>query len=185
MVRSFSAGILALAVVWSPPVVGPVVERFDPPAKPWAPGNRGIDFAVAPGSPVRAVAAGTVTFAGSVAGSPVVTVSHPGGLRSSYSFLSRLSVATGDRVAAGRVLGHSGGAGPGHGPGVVHLSARRGAGYVDPLPQLEMVAAVHLVPVGGPARPSCPTLAPNPAPAGNLHARTPSVAPPGRRAGGS
>jgi murein DD-endopeptidase MepM/ murein hydrolase activator NlpD len=185
MLRSFSARILALAVVWSPPVAGPVVERFDPPAKAWSSGHRGIDFAVATGSPVRAVAAGTVTYAGVVAGSQVVTISHPGGLRSSYSFLSRLSVKTGDRVTDGLVLGLSGGTGPGHGPGVVHLSARRGPRYLDPLPWLDKVAAVHLVPVGGPAPPPCPTLAPNPAPAGNLHARTPSVAPPGRPAGGS
>jgi murein DD-endopeptidase MepM/ murein hydrolase activator NlpD len=147
---------------WSAPVEGPVTRRFDPPARPWAAGHRGVDFAVPAGTPVRAVAPGVVTFAGRVAETMAVTVSHSEGLRSGYSFLATVAVAAGDEVEAGRVLGLSGGRGPGHGSGVLHLSARRGADYVDPQPFLRASGAVHLVPVrGSPAR-ECPTLAPNP-----------------------
>ncbi|HEY7043125.1 MAG TPA: M23 family metallopeptidase, partial [Nocardioidaceae bacterium] len=53
-----------------------VVRGFEPPADPWGPGHRGVDIAGAPGQPVLAVAAGTVTFAGQVAGTGVVVVNH-------------------------------------------------------------------------------------------------------------
>jgi murein DD-endopeptidase MepM/ murein hydrolase activator NlpD len=164
---------------WSAPVDGPVVRRFDPPAKPWAPGHRGVDFAVAPGTPVVAVAPGVVVFAGSVAGALSVSVSHPGGLRSGYSFLARVAVAPGDRVASGRVLGFSGGRGPGHGPEVLHLSGRRGSDYVDPQSLLRPGDAVHLVPVRGSPGPECPRLAPNPVPTGKFARPHPPVVPPG------
>src|SRR5690349_13785767 len=40
--------------VYHPPVEAPIIDRFRPPACSWCPGNRGIDYAVAPGTPVRA-----------------------------------------------------------------------------------------------------------------------------------
>src|SRR5688500_11978557 len=61
-----------------------VVRRFDPPPRPWLPGHRGTDLAAAPGSVVRAAGAGTIVFAGQVAGRGVVSVAHSGGLRTTY-----------------------------------------------------------------------------------------------------
>lgn len=140
---------------WLPPVDGPVVRRFLPPAHPGAAGHRGVDFAAPPGTPVRAAAGGSVTFAGMVAGGRHVVVGHAGGVRTSYSFLASAAVRTGDRVAAGAVLGHSGRTGPGHRPGVVHFGVRKGGVYVDPggflgLPPL---LRIRLAPVGGPPAP--------------------------------
>src|SRR5215211_3542416 len=40
--------------VWLPPVDGPVGRAFQAPAFAYGPGHRGIDFAVPPGTPVRA-----------------------------------------------------------------------------------------------------------------------------------
>jgi len=57
---------------------------------------------------VVAVAAGIVTFAGSVAGRLSVTVHHGGGVRTSYSYLSAASVTLGEVVTAGTVLGSPG-----------------------------------------------------------------------------
>ena len=164
---------------WSAPVAGPVVRRFEPPSKPWGPGHRGIDFAVDAGTPVRAAAPGVVAFAGPVAAARSVTISHSGDLRSAYSFLATVAVAVGERVERGRVLGLSGGRGPGHGPGVVHFSLRQGDDYVDPQPVLGGNGAVHLVPVGSPLRPPCPRLATNPAPAGKFARPHPPVVPQG------
>src|SRR5881296_292194 len=73
---------------WTWPVVGPVIRAFDPPDSPYGAGHRGIDIAAPVGTPVRAAAAGTVTFAGSVGGSLFVTVDHGAGLLSSYGWLS-------------------------------------------------------------------------------------------------
>lgn len=61
-----------------------VVTPFDPPAQRWLPGHRGIDLGGEPRSPVLAPADGTVLFAGSVAGRPVLSIDHGDGLRTTY-----------------------------------------------------------------------------------------------------
>ncbi len=80
-----------------------VVQGFSPPPHPYAPGHRGVDLAGHAGQQVRAALAGTVGFAGSIAGKPVVTVLH-GGRRTTYEPVVA-SVTRGDEVAAGDVLG--------------------------------------------------------------------------------
>src|ERR687884_2023890 len=72
-------------VVYRPPVDGPVIDPFRPPATPYGPGNRGIDYRTVPGELVRAAADGDVVFAGQVGGSLPVVVLHPDGIRTSYS----------------------------------------------------------------------------------------------------
>ena len=80
------------------------VRRFDPPPRPWLPGHRGVDLAAAPGATVRAAGAGTVLFAGLVAGRPVVTVGHADGLRTTHEPVSP-AVRPGETLAAGAPLG--------------------------------------------------------------------------------
>lgn len=91
------------SVVW--PVGGAVVAEFAPPATRYEAGHRGVDLAAETGQWVRAVLAGTVAFAGPVAGQGWVTIDHGGGLRTTYGVLDTLAVAAGQRVAAGDVLG--------------------------------------------------------------------------------
>ena len=86
------------------PVPGAVVRAVDIPDRPWEQGHRGVDLAAAPGDPVRASAAGTVVFAGSVAGTPVVSVDHGGGLRTTYEPVVA-DVRRGDVVTRGAVIG--------------------------------------------------------------------------------
>ncbi len=132
-----------------PPVDAPVVDPFRPPAGPFGPGNRGLEYGTEAGTEVRAAADGTVTFAGSVAGTRHVTVLHGDGLRTSYSFLDRVDVVVGQRVRQGQVVGTT--------VGHLHLGARRGDGYLDPAslfgtgpPQVELVPFDDL-PGGGEA----------------------------------
>lgn len=112
------------AVDYAPPVDAPVVDPFRPPPRPWLPGNRGIEYSTEPGTVVRAAGRGTVAFAGRVAGSLHVTVSHPDGVRTSYSHLATVHVLAGQAVSGGDALGATGRR--------LHVGARRGATYIDP-----------------------------------------------------
>lgn len=114
-----------------------VVRAFDAPAVKWQTGHRGVDLAAAPGQPVYAAEAGTVVFAGELAGRPLVSVAHPGGLRTSYEPVAP-SVRAGQRIAAGAVLGEVVAGHPGCGAAAcLHWGAMWGpasrADYVDPL----------------------------------------------------
>lgn len=80
-----------------------VVRGFEPPPHPYAAGHRGVDLAGAPGQAVLSSLAGTVAFAGSIGGKPVVTVRH-GNRRTTYEPVAA-SVARGDVLEAGDVLG--------------------------------------------------------------------------------
>lgn len=146
---------------WIPPVPGSVVVPFHEPVSRYGAGHRGVDFAAASGSAVRASNAGTVVFAGSVAGAQHVVVLHAGGIRTSYSFLQRIDISTGQRVQRGQVVGASGGTGDGHGPGVLHFGVRIGDRYVDPMllfrPR-DLTEMVRLVPA--PEREAAATLSP-------------------------
>lgn len=126
--------------VHRPPVDATVVDGFRPPPEPWQAGNRGIDYATAPGAAVAASAAGVVTFAGPVGGSLYVTVAHADGLRTTYAYLATITVSAGDEIAAGGVVGTS--------AGRFHFGVRDAAGsYLDPN-QLFAVGVARLVPGG-------------------------------------
>ena len=127
-------------VEYRPPVDAPLADVFRPPADRFGRGNRGIDYATGPGTPVGAAAPGEVTFAGPVGPTRHVVVLHADGLRTSYSFLAAVTVARGDRVEAGQVVGVTG--------GPLHFGVRAGDVYLDPLTVLgqHLRGRVHLVP---------------------------------------
>lgn len=159
--RPAGAQAASSEVDYAPPVDAPVVDPFRPPPKPWLPGNRGIEYATAPGTPVRAAGRGRVTFAGAVAGSLHVTVQHPDGIRTSYSFLASIVVLAGADVARGQVVGTSGAR--------LHVGARRGDTYIDPasLWGLPGPPWVRLVPLGGSDRRQRGVAAARPGPTGS------------------
>lgn len=129
-------------IVYQPPLEAPVADPFRAPPNPYAAGNRGIEYATPPGTPVGAVADGTVVFAGPVAGSRHVTVLHADGIRTSYSFLAEILVTQGQVVARGQPVGLSGSR--------LHLGARTGPRrYIDPATLWSGPAHVYLVPIGG------------------------------------
>jgi hypothetical protein len=113
-----------LPVTYIPPVDAPIADPFRPPAGPYGPGNRGLEYTTTPGTPVAASADGTVTFAGVVAGALHVTVLHADGVRTSYSFLAGVAVVGGQRVAQGDRVGTAGVR--------LHFGARLGDAYFDP-----------------------------------------------------
>ena len=118
--------VIALCL-WTAPVSGDVDAVFEPGSG--YDGHWGVDFAVSPGTEVRAAAGGSVSFAGSVAGMRTVTVDHGHGTKTSVSHLLEVSVVQGQEVAAGEILGVSGFP---HGEPGVHFSVRIDGAYVDP-----------------------------------------------------
>nr|WP_203694363.1 M23 family metallopeptidase [Catellatospora coxensis] len=134
---------------WRWPLAGTprLVRRFDPPPLPWLPGHRGVDLAADAGTPVLAAGAGTVVYAGVLAGRGVVSVDHPNGLRTTYEPVEPL-VEAGDAVSAGTPLGllAAGHAGC-PAAACLHWGLRRGVVYLDPLAVLGL-ARVRLLPGG-------------------------------------
>ncbi|MFF3443695.1 murein hydrolase activator EnvC family protein [Streptosporangium sp. NPDC002721] len=119
---------------WDWPLAGrpQVLRGFAPPAQPWLAGHRGADLAASPGAEVRAAGAGTVGYAGPLANRGVVTVIHPGGLRTTYLPVQP-SVRRGQAVAAGEVIGTLQDV-PGHCPAAcLHWGLLRDRAYLDPL----------------------------------------------------
>lgn len=148
---SVPVGVVAGRGCWRPPTDAPIVDHFRRPACPWCPGNRGVTYAVAAGTAVRAVAAGIVTFAGSVAGTGYVVLEHADGLRATYGGVGGAGLAPREPVAAGSIVGWAQGA-------ELHFGLRRGEEYLDPEPFLgRLVDRPRLVPTDGtPARPAPP-----------------------------
>ena len=136
LVPVVEAAAASTGSAYVPPVRPPaavVVDHFRAPPTPYAPGNRGLDYAVVPGTRVVASAAGVVVFAGAVGGALHVTIAHPDGLRTTYSFLARVLVTRSQAVHQGQVVGV---AGP-----TFHFGVRDSAGdYLDP----ELLFAGHL-----------------------------------------
>src|SRR5690242_550724 len=102
------------ARAWTWPATGDVLQPFVfDPAHPYAAGqHRGIDIGAAPGDPVRAPAAGTVTFAGTVPGSGAcVTIATADGFAVTLTHLGSLGVSEGAAVAEGDALGVAGASG--------------------------------------------------------------------------
>ncbi|GAA0801041.1 murein hydrolase activator EnvC family protein [Spirilliplanes yamanashiensis] len=126
----------------------PVLRRFDPPPQPWLPGHRGVDLGAAPGVPVRASGAGTVVFAGRVAGRGVVSVGHAGGLRTTYEPVEAVgTLSAGDPVVAGEQIGALAAGHPGcPAAACLHWGLRRGEQYLDPLLLLGL-GRVRLLPL--------------------------------------
>jgi murein DD-endopeptidase MepM/ murein hydrolase activator NlpD len=122
-----------------------VTEQFDPPAKRWLPGHRGVDLAATEGQPVLAAGDGVVAFAGTVAGKPVVSVDH-GSIRTTYEPVVAV-VSAGQSVSKGEVLGTVQAGHEGCARAVcVHWGAKRGDVYLDPLSLLQP-RVVRLLPL--------------------------------------
>lgn len=131
-----AAGVGAGAATgWMSPVDGRISSHFGPRIHPIT-GRRkmhdGIDIAAPQGTPIRAVAAGTVTFAGRQGGyGNLVIVRHPDGSETRYAHQQAIGVRVGQVVTAGAHLGTVGSTGASTGPHL-HLELRRNGEPVDP-----------------------------------------------------
>lgn len=124
-----------------------VVRAFEPPPVRWAAGHRGVDLRSNLGAEVVSPVAGVVTYAGTVGGRPVVTVTDVDGRRSSVEPLVP-AVEVGQLVPAGALLGTLVAEGSHCAPGTcLHWGVRVGDDYVDPLGLLPGAGPVVLLPL--------------------------------------
>ena len=132
------------APCWRPPVAGKVTDPFRAPSCPYCSGNRGLEYRVGVNAQVRAVATGTVAWAGSIAGTRYVVVRHANGWRTTYGKLVSTHLSQGDTVAGRSVIGRA--------TGPFYFGLRVGATYRDPAPLLgRLVGRQRLVPTDGSA----------------------------------
>lgn len=123
-----------------------VLTPFNPPAERYGRGHLGVDLAAPTGVAVLAVSAGTVRFAGPVAGRGVVVLVHPDGASTEYEPVTAV-VTAGQRVRAGQRIGVTRGAHRSCGPApCLHWGARRGGAYLDPLSLIRPLGVVRLLP---------------------------------------
>ena len=124
-----------------------VIRPFDQPRDQWSPGHRGVDLLAAVGQPVLSAGDGVVAFSGVVAGRGVLTVQHPGGVRTTYEPVDG-RLASGTRVDRGTQVAVLS-AEPGHcAPrGCLHWGAISGETYRDPLSLLGFGRPI-LLPLG-------------------------------------
>jgi murein DD-endopeptidase MepM/ murein hydrolase activator NlpD len=135
--------------LWVAPMDGELVvtRAFEPPPTPFSAGHRGADLGGTPWSPVLAAGDGVVVFAGMVAGRPVVSIDHVGGLRTTYEPVDP-SVRAGRQVTRGSPIGtlSTGHAGCPR-EACLHWGLRRGETYLDPMGLLE-TPRLRLLPLG-------------------------------------
>lgn len=152
------APVPAVGRVWPVGTRPAVLRGWEPPATVYGRGHRGVDLAAPAGTPVRAVAAGRVSFAGRVAGRGVVSVQLTDtDLRTTYEPV-KASVRKGDEVAPGEVVGTVEQTGSHCTVTCVHWGLLRGETYLDPLsllpPWLLHRGPSRLLPVLGVPLPS-------------------------------
>jgi murein DD-endopeptidase MepM/ murein hydrolase activator NlpD len=136
------------------PVQGPVIRGFEPPTSPYSAGHRGIDIGAPFGSDLHAAADGVVAFAGWVGGSLYISIDHSDGVRTTYSWLSAVSVKARQAVVRGEIIGATGHGHPEIAEPHLHFGARIGSTYIDPMLLLEggsVAGLIHLAPLDGQA----------------------------------
>jgi murein DD-endopeptidase MepM/ murein hydrolase activator NlpD len=115
------------AFIW--PVNGPIVSPF---GMRWGRMHEGVDIAVPSGTPIRAVAAGSIALAAPYGGYGNYTcVNHGGGLSSCYAHQSSFAITSGS-VGQGDIIGYVGCTGHCFGDHL-HFEVRVNGAAVDPM----------------------------------------------------
>jgi murein DD-endopeptidase MepM/ murein hydrolase activator NlpD len=118
----------AAGFIW--PVNGPVTSGF---GMRWGRMHEGIDIGVGSGTPIQASASGRVVYSGWMGGyGNLVAIDHGRGLSTAYGHQSSISVANGQIVTQGQVIGYVGCTGHCFGPHL-HFEVRVNGSAVDPL----------------------------------------------------
>lgn len=119
-----SSGKVSLGISLIKPVSGVITSRFGVSSRIRSSNHTGLDIANSTGTPIKAAASGTVTFAG-YKGSYgyMVVISHGNGVQTYYGHCSQLYVSAGQTVSQGATIAAVGSTGNSTGPHL-HLEIR-------------------------------------------------------------
>ena len=141
MIGAVVALVMAMPACYLPPVTAPVVDPFRAPLCSFCPGNRGLEYEPAPGSPVIAAAPGVVRFNGLVAGVRYLVVDQTDGRTATYGRLAATRVSLGAVVRQGDTVATT--------TDRFFFGLREGQRYDDPAPFLgHFRFRPRLVPIG-------------------------------------
>ena len=128
--RALNNSKVNLGVSLIKPVSGVLTSRY---GYRWGRTHTGIDIGVPTGTPVKAAASGTITFAGwKGALGNLVVVSHGNGVQTYYGHNSKLTVSAGQKVSQGDVIAKAGSTGQSTGSHV-HFEVRVNGSSYNPL----------------------------------------------------
>ena len=127
-----SSGKVNLGISLIKPVSGIITSRFGVSSRIRSSNHTGLDIATSTGTPIKAAAAGTVTFSG-YKGSYgyMVVLSHGNGVQTYYGHCSQLYVSAGQTVSQGATIAAVGSTGNSTGPHL-HLEIRVNGVAYDP-----------------------------------------------------
>ncbi|MFA6970972.1 MAG: peptidoglycan DD-metalloendopeptidase family protein [Gallionella sp.] len=144
--RSLKKAFLRSPIAFSRVSSGFTMSRFHPVLNKWR-AHKGVDFAAAMGTPVKATSDGIVSFVGQQNGyGNVINLKHQSNLSTVYGHLSRFAkgLHTGARIRQGDVIGYVGMTGLASGPHL-HYEFKIDGQQRDPL----RVALPNALPVNG------------------------------------
>jgi murein DD-endopeptidase MepM/ murein hydrolase activator NlpD len=114
--------------------------------------HKGLDLAVASGTPVRAPADGVIEKASWFSSyGNFIEIAHGGNMETRYGHLSGYNVVEGQQVHKGDIIGYVGSTGRSTGPHL-HYEVRIGGEAVDPTPYMQMgtlAVAANTTAIGG------------------------------------
>lgn len=114
------------------PVTGTITSRFGAVSSIRSGAHTGTDIAAPSGTPIKAVASGTVTFAArSGSYGNLIKISHENGVETWYGHCSELYATEGQQVEAGEIIAAVGSTGNSTGPHL-HLEIRVNGTAVNP-----------------------------------------------------
>ena len=115
------------------PVVGVITSRFGSFESIRSSAHQGIDIGSPNGTPIKAAADGTVTFAGYTTGGygNLVVISHGNGIETYYGHASKIYVSNGQKVSAGDVIAAVGSTGRSTG-NHLHFEVRKNGNQLNP-----------------------------------------------------
>ena len=115
------------------PVVGVITSRFGSFESIRSSAHQGIDIGSPNGTPIKAAADGTVTFAGYTTGGygNLVVISHGNNIETYYGHASKIYVSKGQTVSAGDVIAAVGSTGRSTG-NHLHFEIRKNGNQINP-----------------------------------------------------
>lgn len=150
--------------VW--PVKGRILTEFRKPTGPYGKGgHQGVDIAAETGTTVRASGCGRVVWTGELPRGRYVSISHTGGVKTTYLDLFDICVKPGDTVKKGQAIGTVNGSRDSSSPvSHLHFSASMNGTPVDPMMLIDGIDSgsyIRLCPVSDEAHSPSPGVVPD------------------------